>query len=299
VTLDPGFDLYYQPGARLKDAYEELLSAGQMAACLDAQDVRGRAAEERIQSSAALRSITLAREEAEALFPRVAAPYWKDVTECFPELLDERVPPAVQTVFLSLAYNRGPRNDALEALRAPLGEGDWRALADRIGAMQDHHRLEGVTRRRDREAAFLRERAGEQARHQREKENVLAQGLRRLDAAREPEAPWTDDQLADATDVSTPVRPEGPPSGAPPPSLKHRKPMNAAEAEAKAESVSTLDEAHEVVDEWFDDPEDKEVVVEKLNAAIDVPGIPEEMEGVILSQMLGGIFYAAEHVLPS
>lgn len=301
VTLDPGFDLGYQKREQLEKYYASLLTDEQMQACLRSGDVRGEAADRRIQASGVLRSILLTRAEASALFPMVARPYWTRVAQRFPALLDERVPPAVHTVFLSLAYNRGAANDALAQLAEPLAERNWMILADHIEAMQDRHPVEGVTKRRDEEASYLDEHAEAQSKKQRQKEQLAAEVLRRVDVASVDAPPVLPSEdlikkypfIADAA--------AAPPSGAPSLSTASPPPAmatNAAQkaAQEKAGSASTLDDARDVVDEIFDDPEDKEVVIDKLNAAVDVPGIPESMEGVIISQALEGIIYAAESV---
>lgn len=62
--------------------------------------------------------------------------------------------------------------------------------------------------------------------------------------------------------------------------------MRSTMATKRVEEVSTIDEAKEVIDEVFDDPGDKAVVVEKLNRAVDVPGIGEETEAFIIRQAL-------------
>jgi GH24 family phage-related lysozyme (muramidase) len=65
--------------------------------------------------------------------------------------------PAVQTVMLSLAYNRGARNKALEELRQPLEAKNWSEVADLVGAMQQDHQLAGIRKRRRMEADLIRE----------------------------------------------------------------------------------------------------------------------------------------------
>ena len=283
VTLDPGFDLGYQSADALKETYEDVLAGAQMAACLASLGVRGRAAKSRIDASDALRSIVIEEDVAADLFPRVARPYWTSIARRFPDLTASSVPPSVQTVFLSLAYNRGPRNRALETLRAPLAGRDWPAVADAVAAMQDEHPVEGVTKRRDQEAEHLEA----QLEKRRRKERRLADALRTI-PARDLDEHTPPSPLPSITDL-----PVAPPAGAS--SLTNPTRPMTAEEEA-VQNVTSLDDAREVVNEWFDDPEDKEVVVEKLNAAIDVPGIPEELEGVVLSRVLEAIIYGAKHL---
>jgi len=61
----------------------------------------------------------------------------------------------VQTVLLSLAYNRGSQNGALQILGDPLAAGDWREVARLVGGMQQNHDLVGIRKRRRWEAALI------------------------------------------------------------------------------------------------------------------------------------------------
>lgn len=60
------------------------------------------------------------------------------------------------------------------------------------------------------------------------------------------------------------------------------------------EQASTREDAKEIINEIFDDEGDKAVVAQKLNELINVPGVPEDMEGAIISQFLTAIVYVYE-----
>ncbi len=88
--------------------------------------------------------------------PHAATPYWDGIIKRFSALAQPGALPSVQTVLLSLSYNRGPNNSDLAQLAGPLDSGDWIRVAERIGAMQQDHKLEGIRERRRREADLIR-----------------------------------------------------------------------------------------------------------------------------------------------
>ena len=59
----------------------------------------------------------------------------------------------------------------------------------------------------------------------------------------------------------------------------------------KIEQASTRDDAKEIIEEIFDDEADKQVIAQKLNDIIDIPSVPETMEGAIISQFLTAVVY--------
>ena len=67
-----------------------------------------------------------------------------------------RTPPSVQTVLLSLAYNRGPENAALGVLANPIAAESWSEMANLIGQMQQNHETLGIRHRRRTEASLIR-----------------------------------------------------------------------------------------------------------------------------------------------
>jgi hypothetical protein len=154
VTLDPGVDLGYTDETLLVSCYDDLLSEREMQACLRARGIRGAKARRRIDRNERLRAIRITEDQATAIFEQVAVPYWRAARRRWPEV--EEAPPAVQTVVLSLCYNRGPSNGRLAVIGEPLRAGDYEALADVVGEMQDDHELVGIQQRRDTEAEHVR-----------------------------------------------------------------------------------------------------------------------------------------------
>lgn len=159
VTLDPGADLGHIDWPLFRSAYGPLLTRKEMGACAAARGLRGAVAATRLENDDVLKSIDITRDEATALLPIVAAPYWTHIARRFPPLADPTMPGLVQTACLSLAYNRGAGNRALGPLALPLDRGlttgDWSELARAIDRMQNDHPLRGITRRRDAEAALV------------------------------------------------------------------------------------------------------------------------------------------------
>lgn len=187
VTLDPGVDLAHARRSLVVSAYRPYLTPRQMRAVEQAMEFgfRGEQAALYLEESPALRSIRLTRAEASHIFPLVAAPYWRRIAQRFPALLREDVPSEAHTVMLSLAFNRGPHNAALDALAPHIAAGDYEAAADVIAAMQDEHELQGITDRRDREAEHLRDGIDEITAHERamryQQLRIIAQAVRRMD----------------------------------------------------------------------------------------------------------------------
>ena len=62
----------------------------------------------------------------------------------------------------------------------------------------------------------------------------------------------------------------------------------------KIEQASTREDAKEIIEEIFDDEADKQVIAEKLNALIDIPQVPEAMEGAVINQFLTAVVYVYE-----
>ena len=155
VTLDPGVDLGHADPALVARLYRPLLGRLEYAAVRRVCGLKGKRAARALQSGTRLRSIRLTREKAESLLPFVARGYWGGVCRRF-QVERMSTPPAVQTVLLSLAYNRGAGNSALAVLAAPLEEERWADVAQLVGAMQQHHALPGIPRRRRAEANLIR-----------------------------------------------------------------------------------------------------------------------------------------------
>jgi GH24 family phage-related lysozyme (muramidase) len=103
-----------------------------------------------------LGSIRISREQADELMPYAARPHWNGISRRFTPLTEPETLPSVQTVLLSLAYNRGANNPGMDPLRTPLEAGEWGEVADIIGSMQQDHRLRGIRIRRREETALIR-----------------------------------------------------------------------------------------------------------------------------------------------
>lgn len=156
VTLDPGFDLGFQDLDALRRHYGDHLAASAIEELGRVLGRRGTTAREALASSEPLREVRVSRTVAGRVMPFLAVEYWRPICRRFVGLPGEETPSSVQTVLLSLAYNRGAGNRGLDPLAGPLAAGDWLAVADAVGAMQQDHPLPGIRRRRREEADLIR-----------------------------------------------------------------------------------------------------------------------------------------------
>ncbi|MCP4162125.1 MAG: hypothetical protein GY760_18790 [Deltaproteobacteria bacterium] len=157
VTLDPGVDLGYIEHALAETLYADILTEDQLNAVKGVYGIKGEKAKEALSQNQELKSIKISRDQADSVFPFAVDPYWKLISKRFRSLLEVDTPGSVQTVMLSLAYNRGAGNKGLEILRKPLEEKKWLECADLLGEMQQDHKLEGIRKRRRMEAEYVRE----------------------------------------------------------------------------------------------------------------------------------------------
>ena len=155
VTLDPGVDLGHADPGLVRTAYQPLLSDEQYAAVEVVCGIKGSEARQALADNGALQSIRLTRDQAESILPFAARGYWDSVCNRF-RVDRETSLPAIQTVLLSLAYNRGAGNSDLDVLAKPIGEERWTQVADLVGAMQQSHPLPGIPLRRQAEASLIR-----------------------------------------------------------------------------------------------------------------------------------------------
>lgn len=58
------------------------------------------------------------------------------------------------------------------------------------------------------------------------------------------------------------------------------------EAERQAQAVQTREDAEELIEEVFDDEEDKEVFIRQLNTLLGVPGLSEETEAAVIQSVV-------------
>lgn len=159
ITLDPGVDLGYAEWPLVERVFKGIIKPELLEDLKRAVGRRGEAADlflkEARAANAPFTGIRISREQADQLFGFVAEPFWQQITNRFPPLLRESTPAAVQTVLLSLAYNRGPGNRDLEQLRALLSSGAWRQVGEVVAAMQQDHALAGIRRRRQEEGQLI------------------------------------------------------------------------------------------------------------------------------------------------
>lgn len=156
VTLDPGLDVGHAERNLVLSMFDSLLGQQQLQALEAVMGLKGEPAKRALEQSPVLQSIRISREQAEALMPIAAREYWTAIRSRFARLGEEATLPSVQTVLLSLAYNRGPRNRHLEPLDPLIRGAEWAAVAERVGGMQQRHELKGIRIRRRHEAALIR-----------------------------------------------------------------------------------------------------------------------------------------------
>ena len=156
ITLAPGVDLGHVPAETIVLAYSDVLSEDELSSVLDVGGIRGEDARQALDTDSMLQSITISRREASLIFALVVDPYWRSLLRRFPKLGATSTPSAVQTAVLSLAFNRGPYNPAMESLGQPIASGNWAVVAQQIGSMQQDHRLIVISRRRQMEADLIR-----------------------------------------------------------------------------------------------------------------------------------------------
>lgn len=155
VTLDPGVDLGHADPKLVERLYAPLVTPEQKLALTQVFGMTGERAKQALADDHILRGIRISSDQADAIMPYAAQPYWNGISERFSPLKASTTPAAVQTVFLSLAYNRGAQNRDLDSLRDPLSTSDWAGVANAIGHMQQDHELEGIRLRRRVEAALV------------------------------------------------------------------------------------------------------------------------------------------------
>ena len=155
VTLDPGVDLGHANPDLIANLYRPLMNEIQYAALRRVCGIKGEEAARVLQADPALQSIRLTPDKAESVLPFAARNYWDKISRRF-HVDRASTLPAVQTVLLSLAYNRGVGNSDLAVLTAPLEGERWAEIAELVGAMQQDHSLPGIPLRRQAEANLIR-----------------------------------------------------------------------------------------------------------------------------------------------
>ncbi len=160
VTLDPGVDLGHASPDIVEALYDPLLTKQQMRLLREVFGLKGQDAKDALKQIPDLKTIRISHEQALEVMPHAAKPYWDGIRKRFSAVQRKDTLPSVQTVLLSLAYNRGIRNRALEPLGPLLQARDWSAVATTVGKMQQNHQLQGIRRRRRDEANVIRAEMG-------------------------------------------------------------------------------------------------------------------------------------------
>ena len=155
VTLDPGVDLGHASAELVEKLYQPLLTNQQMAALRKIYGFKGHDARDAIRQSSIISGIRISADDGVTLMPFTAEPYWKGIVQRFSALKRKDTPASVQTVLLSLAYNRGILNRHLDVLTDPLQTKDWRGVASIIERMQQRHKLRGIRIRRRQESFVI------------------------------------------------------------------------------------------------------------------------------------------------
>lgn len=153
VTLDPGVDLGHIDKNILIANYSHLMTASQLQEAIELKGITGRAAEQKLDQLKDLSEFRITDKQAEKIFPRVAEPYWNGVLARWPDAA--HAPAEVQTVLLSLAFNRGFNNKRLEVMTEYIKRHDWKKLGNVIYNMQQDHLLPGISFRRRLEGSLI------------------------------------------------------------------------------------------------------------------------------------------------
>jgi len=148
VTLDPGIDLGHAKPDFVHSVFGDMFAAEEWTMLDSVIGLKGQEAKAALEANPGLKTIKVTREQAEQLFPNAAGTYWLAIAERFPILFHKDSPWSVQTVMLSLAYNRGHGSSGLNVLTAPLAAQDWTEVGRQVSKMQQDHHLGGIRKRR-------------------------------------------------------------------------------------------------------------------------------------------------------
>ena len=155
ITLDPGVDLGHASPGLVEELFGPIVDSAQMEALRGVFGIQGEPANTALKASPVIQGIRISSDQALEMMPNAAKTYWDSIRRRFDSLVRDDTPPSVQTVLLSLAYNRGAGNSGLEVLRQPLESKKWSEVAGTIGAMQQDHSLEGIRTRRQQEGLLV------------------------------------------------------------------------------------------------------------------------------------------------
>lgn len=155
VTLDPGVDLGHLTLARVEVLYKDILTKKELKLLSQVDGIKGEGAKAALRAVPGLLDIRISRNQASKLFPIAAKPYWEKISKRMKGLSRVDTPASVQTVLLSLAYNRGVFNRDLEPLKELIMEKSWQEVASRVAKMQQRHELKGIRIRRRQEGNLV------------------------------------------------------------------------------------------------------------------------------------------------
>lgn len=155
ITLDPGLDLGHASEGLIEKIYKPLLTDKQMRALRAVYGFKGNDARDALNRSTTIKSVRISADLGAGLMHHTASPYWKGIARRFPGLTRKDTPASVQTVLLSLAYNRGILNRHLAPLEQLLKVKKWTEVAEKVGSMQQSHRLRGIRIRRRQEKLVI------------------------------------------------------------------------------------------------------------------------------------------------
>jgi GH24 family phage-related lysozyme (muramidase) len=161
VTIGIGYDLGYLDRLRFETDWSQHLHRDSLTRLGAVCGLKGPAARERLATVA---DITISLVWARAVFAQTTLPrYARQTRQAFPGA--ESLYADVQTALVSLVYNRGasmqgPTRREMRDIRNQVSNADLAAIADSISAMKrlwEGRNLAGLLRRRDEEAALVRE----------------------------------------------------------------------------------------------------------------------------------------------
>ena len=156
VTLDPGVDLGHIQQSLFRALYSSILSKKEITSLERFFGFKGENAKAALRLHPELKEIKIITSQAMEVFPYAAEPYWNGISRRFPVLKEKGTPGSVQTVMLSLAYNRGILNGHLDCLKSELKNKQWEEVAKTVGGMQQNHELEGIQLRRRQEGWIIK-----------------------------------------------------------------------------------------------------------------------------------------------
>ncbi len=161
ITIGIGYDLGYLSRARFESDWGEHLERDSLHRLGAVCGLKGPAARQQL---AAIADINISLAWARSVFAHTTLPrYARQTRTAFPGV--ENLYADVQTALVSLVYNRGasmkgPTRREMRDIRAQVSNADLAAIAASISAMKrlwEGRNLAGLLRRRDEEAALVRE----------------------------------------------------------------------------------------------------------------------------------------------